>query len=172
MLPGMNTDVLPSPCASTTTQAAKAALLSPERWRTSPLDTATLQVLLARCERGIRGTASAAARCLGERSGSALASALPRSPAFLRLTPTNSSQPLALLVISFIALVTPRASIARESACVGATALSIIFNGRVCHQWPRGLKPMGKTRWDGFTTRSIHLSCRQEAASPACGAGI
>lgn len=64
MLLGMNTDALELPSVSTTIETAKAALLSPEWWLTNSIDKVTLKALLAKYERGIRGTASPAARCL------------------------------------------------------------------------------------------------------------
>lgn len=130
MLLGMNTDALELPCVSTTIKTAKAALLSSEWWLTNSIDKVTLKALLANYERGIRGTANPAARCLRIFAKEKDWQCPGQLACFVHLAPTNSSQPLALSVIYFIAFITPRASIACECACVGATALSIISNGK------------------------------------------
>lgn len=89
-----------------------------------------LTALLAKYERGITGTASPSACCL---RGFAGEKGWQRPVCSVHLTPPNSSQPLALWVIYsiyFIAPIIPRTSLARECACVEATALSIIPNGK------------------------------------------
>lgn len=168
MLPGMNTDASELPRASATIKAAKAALRSPEWCLTNSINKVALTALLAKYERGITGTASPSARCL---RGFAGEKGWQRPVCSGHLTPPNSSQPLALWVIYsiyFIAPIIPRTSLARECACVGATVLSIIPNGKSLSAGAWRMGTMGKARWDGWTTRSIHLSCVQESASLAC----
>lgn len=132
---------------------------------TNSIDKVTLKALLAKYERGIRGTASPAARCLHVFAREKDWQCPGQLACFVHLTPTNSSQLLALFVIYFIAL--PRASIACECACKGATALSIISNGKSLSPRAWRVKRVRKTCWDGWATRSIHLGYMQEAVSLA-----
>lgn len=127
MLLGMNTDALELPSVSTTIETAKAALLPPEWWLTNSIDKVTLKALLAKYERGIRGTASPAARCLHVFAKEKEWQCPGQFSCFVHVTPTNSSQPLAPLVIYFIAVIAPRAC---ECARVQATTLSVISNGK------------------------------------------
>lgn len=149
MLPGMNTDASELPRASSTIKAAKAALPSPE-WRlTNSINKAALKALLAKYEKGITGTASPRARCL---RGFAGEKGWQCPVCSEHLTPPNSSQPLALWVIYFIyfiAPIIPRASLARECAFVGATALSIISNGKSLSPgaWRDGNNGKGMLGW-------------------------
>lgn len=124
MLPGMNTDAPGS-------LHNKGALPSPEWWLTNSINKEALKTLLAKYEKGITGTASPRVCCLHGFAGGEKGWQCPVCS--VHLTPPDSSQPFALWVIYFIyfiAPIIPRASLARECACVGATALSIISNGR------------------------------------------
>lgn len=128
MLLGMNTDALELPCVSTTIETAKAALLSPEWWLTNSIDKVSLKALLQKCERRIRSTASPTARCLHIFAREKDWQYPGQFTCFVHLTPSNTSQPLALLVSYFIAFIISRAPVAYECAYVGASALSIISN--------------------------------------------
>lgn len=159
MLPAMNTDAWELPPASSAIKAAKAALPSPEWWLTNPINKAALKALLAKYEKGITGTASPSARCLGGFAGEKVWQCPVGS---VRLTPPNSSQPLALGVIYFIyftAPIIPRASLARECACDGATALSIISNGRSLSAgaWRDGNNGEGTWGWMEHQEHSSQL---------------
>lgn len=139
---------------------------SPEWCLTNSINKVALTALLAKYERGITGTASPSARCL---HGFAGEKGWQRPVCSGRLTPPNSSQPLALWVIYsiyFIAPIIPRTSLAQECACVGATALSIIPNGKSLSPgaWRDGNNGKGTLGWMGPPRAFVSAVCRSQRA--------